>query len=341
MFLIRILSSVWSKWLAVSLITLLLVGISGSGSTAFADEGDPESPQGQPPDTPPDKPSHPGLDSSLNKLVEQIGSMRTQDIANNAPVSVGDLVAVRVRLSHNSANTVSFLKSVGAIVANIGDDYIEAYTPVTVLVPLSEQDGVLRVKTIIPPTPAVTSQGTTIHRSPIWNTRGYTGDGIKIGVIDGGFSGFSALIGNELPPTVVARCYTAIGFFSSDLSYCEVGSVHGTAVAEAIVDIAPDVTLYIANPISKGDLQSTAAWMVSEGVQIINTSRRWEWDGPGDGTSPYTDSPLNTVDSAVASGVIWVKSAGNYADGPNWYGAYSDANADGCIGCGKSGAHPL
>ena len=307
MFLNRILANMRSKWLAVSLITLLLVGISGSGSTAFADPGDPELPPGQPAGPPPDKPKHARLDSHLNKMVKQVGSMGTETIAASAPVSVGDLVAVTIRVSHNVTGTVEFLESVGAIVAHIGSDYIEAYTPVTVLALLSEREGVLKVSMIVPSQPEVTSQGASVHRSPIWNTRGYTGDGIKVGVIDGGFNGYSALMGSELPVTVVARCYTAIGAFSQTLSHCESGSVHGTAVAEAIVDIAPDLTLYIANPISKGDLQSTAAWMVSEGVQIINTSRRWVWDGPGDGTSPYTDSPLNTVDSAVASGVIWVK----------------------------------
>ena len=156
MFLYRILASVRRKWWAVSLITVLLVEISGSGSTAFADEGDPESPQGQPSGPLPDKPQHPRLDSSLNKMVEQIGSLRTQDIASSAPISIGDLVAVTVRLSHNLSSTVDFLESVGAIVANIGTDYIEAYTPVTFLVPLSERDGVLRVEAIIPSEPAVT-----------------------------------------------------------------------------------------------------------------------------------------------------------------------------------------
>jgi hypothetical protein len=119
-------------------------------------DGDPQSPPGQPSDPPPDKPKHPRLDSTLNKLVGQIGSRSVADIASSAPISYGDLVAVTARLSHNSSSTVEFLESVGAIVANIGADYIEAYTPVIVLAPLSERDGVLRVETIIPPEPGVT-----------------------------------------------------------------------------------------------------------------------------------------------------------------------------------------
>ena len=183
---------------------------------------------------------------------------------------------------------------------------------------------------IVPPQPAVTSQGTTVHRSPIWNSRGFTGAGVKVGVIDVGFTGFSGLMGSELPATVVARCYTSVGIFTSDLADCQNTEVHCTAVAEAVVDIAPEVTLYIAKPLSQGDLQATASWMVSQGVTVINHSVGWAWDGPGDGTSPFSASPVNTVDLAVAGGVTWVNAAGNAAE-RSWFGAYSDVDSDGWL----------
>jgi hypothetical protein len=171
MFLSRILSNVHGNWLTVSFITILLVGISNDRSIAFADSGDPESSLQQPAVLPPDKPKYPRLDSKLNKLVRQIGSMGAETVAVSGSVSIGDLVAVTVRVSHNVTSTVDFLESVGAILANIGADYIEAYTPVTVLAPLSERDGVLKVATILPHQPEVTSQGTSVHRSPLWRDR--------------------------------------------------------------------------------------------------------------------------------------------------------------------------
>ena len=134
----------------------------GNSVSVSVAKGDLDSDSQQPTSLPsrplPDKPKHPRLDSRLNKLVGQIGSRSAADIAASAPVSNGDLVAVTIRLSHNSSSTVDFLKSVGAIVANIGIDYIEAYTPVTVLVPLAEKNGVLKVEAIIPSEPAVTDQ---------------------------------------------------------------------------------------------------------------------------------------------------------------------------------------
>ena len=131
-------------------------GSVGVSNLDLDDDGGPEQPTSQPSRPLPEKAKHLRLGSRLNKLVRQIGSRSTADIASSAPVSIGDLVAVTIRLSHKSSTTVDFLESVGAIVANIGTDYIEAYTPVTFLVPLSERDGVLRVEAIIPSEPAVT-----------------------------------------------------------------------------------------------------------------------------------------------------------------------------------------
>ena len=308
---------------------VLAVMLAASVSVVSADHGTPETPgAGQlevPP--PPRDIKHPRLDSMLNQMVDKIGTVGVAAIAEAAPLSLGGAVAVTVRLDGDSSQIAAYLESSGATVANVGVDYIEAYVPVTLLADLSGQDGVLWVQTIIPPQPLVTSEGTTVHNSPVRNARGFTGAGIKVGVIDGGFEGFGALMGTELPPTVVARCYTAMGVFTSNLVDCGSDTVHGTAVAETIVDIAPNVILYVSNPSSFGDLQTAEQWMVAQGVEVINMSLKWTWDGPGDGTSPFAESPLATVDDAVAGGVTWINSAGNEAL-ISWYGSYTNADAD-------------
>ena len=188
-----------------------------------------------------------------------------------------------------------------------------------------QQPGVIRVREIVPPQPAygdVTSQGVGAHLATAWHEAGITGEGVKVGVIDTGFYGLQDLMGTELPAKVVGRCYTDIGVFTSNLSACDNDeqSKHGTGVAESLMDIAPEVSLYIANAGTKGDLQSAADWMIAEGVSVINTSLVWTFDGPGDGTSPFSFSPLKAVDRAVDGGVVWVTSAGNDAQG-TWFGA--------------------
>ena len=162
-----------------------------------------------------------------------------------------------------------------------------------------------------------TSQGVQAHLSAPWNQAGFSGQGIKVGIIDygsgSGFQGYRSLMGTELPATVNARCYTGLDRYTSDVATCDSGNDHGTAVAESVVDVAPGVSLYIANPGTGGDLRATVDWMISEGVSVINHPISWLFDGPGDGTSPFNDSPLRTVDRAVDAGVFWVSPAGNYA----------------------------
>ena len=300
--------------------------------------------------------NYPNLGSHLDQLVTSVeeGQATSLDAAGYTPVHSGASVAVTIYLSGNVDDVVTFLEENGGDPRNVGEDYIEAYVPVTLLGQLSQQPGVARVREIVPPQPAQTMQqiighGPAVHGSQAWNQAGYSGQGVKVGIIDTGFTGFDSLRGTELPTMVVARCYTDVGVFTQDLADCEAapnvtkvrppqcldyvrrgaanGESHGTIVAESLIDIAPGVELYIANPQSQGDLQATAAWMASQGVSVINHSVGWFFNGPGDGTSPISASPLNTVDLAVASDVTWVNSAGNSAD-DTWLGGYSDPDGN-------------
>ena len=305
--------------------------------------------------------NYPNLGSHLDQLVTSIeeGETTAEDAAAGASIHREESVAVTIYLSGSVDDVVQFLEDFGGEPRNVGEDYIEAYVPVSLLGPVSEQPGVLRVREIIPPQPdfgPITSQGVQAHLSASWNQVGYTGEGIKVGIIDLGFKDLTSHMGTELPAKVQGRCYTDIGVFTQDLADCEAvgevtvripecldyaqrravrNAIHGTIVAESVIDIAPEVSLYIADPISRADLQAAADWMALEGVSVINYSVGWTFDGPGDGNSPFSVSPLNTVNRAVASDMIWVNSAGNYAR-EAWFKGYSDLDGDGAIGFGNA-----
>ena len=261
---------------------------------------------------------YPNLGSSLNQMVARVETRESsaEEAAKEAPVHQGSAVAVTIYLSGNVDGVVAFLEDNGGDPRNVGDDYIEAYVPVTLLGPVSERPGVLRVREIVPPQPEfgpITSQGVQAHGSQPWNNTGYSGQGVKVGVIDS-FEGLRSLMGTELPATVVGRCYTDVAQYSSNLAACESGSSHGTAVAEAIVDVAPEVALYIANPISPADLSSTVRWMADQEVTVINRSAsRVVFEGPGDGTSDISNNIFDAINYAADNGIVWVNSAGNYA----------------------------
>lgn len=278
---------------------------------------------------------YPNLDSNLNRLAEKSPTTRRAANANSeSSGQVAEPVLVTFYVDADHLDDVKqYLEDNGIYVRNVGEDYIEAHVPPLLLGAASEQPGVLSVDTVIPPRPAqsrgnVISQGVGLHGADAWHNAGYRGQNVKVGVIDSGFEGFSQLQGSELPSNVTARCYFETARApSSQIADCEVDGEHGTAVAETLIDVAPEVELYIANPISSGDLRNAADWMAQQGVQVVNMSLGWSVDGPGDGTSPFSNSPLKTIDVAVSSGITWVNAGGNSARNV-WHGKFSDPDGN-------------
>ena len=286
---------------------------------------------------------YPNLDSNLNRLVEEAEAGTQPDAgqqpsatnsADGGATPAGEPVLVTFYIEPEQVAAVrQFLEDNGVFIRNVGEDWIEAHVPPALLPAASERPGVRRVDTVIPPEPQslgdVVSQGVALHQADAWHRQGYRGQGVKVGIIDRGFEGFSQRQGDELPRNVTVRCYFKEARApSSRLTDCEVDGDHGTAVAETLGDVAPEVVLYIANPVSEGDLRDAAYWMAEQGVQVINMSLSWIVDGPADGMSPFSDSPLKTIDAAVSSGIAWVNSGGNSARNV-WYGTFSDTDGDG------------
>ena len=81
------------------------------------------------------------------------GGLSAKEAAEDAPVHQEASVAVTIYLSGNVDDVVKLLEDNGGSPRNVGEDYIEAYVPVTLLGQLSERTGVLRVRAITPPQP--------------------------------------------------------------------------------------------------------------------------------------------------------------------------------------------
>ena len=96
---------------------------------------------------------YPNLGSRLDELVASVeaGDATAEQAASGAAMHSGASVAVTIYLSGGVDEVVAFLEDNGGDPRNVGEDYIEAYVPVTLLGPASEQPGVLRVREIVPP----------------------------------------------------------------------------------------------------------------------------------------------------------------------------------------------
>ena len=96
---------------------------------------------------------YPNLGSRLDEMVTSVeaGETTAEEAASGAAMHSGASVAVTIYLSGGVDAVVAFLEENGGDPRNVGEDYVEAYVPVTLLGPASEQPGVLRVREIVPP----------------------------------------------------------------------------------------------------------------------------------------------------------------------------------------------
>jgi subtilisin family serine protease len=150
-----------------------------------------------------------------------------------------------------------------------------------------------------------------------WQAAGYTGKGVKVGILDGGFDGYKDLLGTELPENVTTQS------FISGWEIDQMGTVHGTACAEIVHDIAPDAQLYLVTAETVAEFNQAVDWLVAQGVDIISHSGGWLY-GPKDGQS----TPAQIVEDALTNGVLWVNSSGNYAYS-HYRAAFTDEDGDG------------
>jgi hypothetical protein len=153
----------------------------------------------------------------------------------------------------------------------------------------------------------------------------FTGNGIKIAVIDAGFLTSNSEITSNI---VFSKHCTAFGTVACGDTN---GNSHGTAVAEIVIDMAPDAQLYLystANSfggIDLVDVQNAIDDAISKNVDIITMSLGFRGIG-GDGNSGYekdgTSSLSKKVNNAKNSGILVAVASGNTAKS-HWSGTYT------------------
>ena len=140
---------------------------------------------------------------------------------------------------------------------------------------------------------------------------------MKIAIVDGGFSGYSSLLGTALPASV-----TAIDHCSGHLATPpeQGGSFHGTGVAEIAHQMAPGAQLYLICIDSLVGLAQAEQDAIAAGVRVVNHSVGWFNTSRGDG-SGGPGTPDAIVADARAHGILWVNAAGDSTQ--HWSGTFT------------------
>ncbi len=144
-----------------------------------------------------------------------------------------------------------------------------------------------------------------------WHDKGFTGKGVKVAIVDGGFMGLAdRQAAGDLPANIVTQDYCGGELTTAD--------DHGTAVAEIVHEMAPDAQLYLICVGGEVDFLAAVGYAKNQGVSVVNQSMGWEGPYRDDGSGPIGAA----VADARASGILWVNSAGNEAMN-HWSGTYS------------------
>jgi len=163
-----------------------------------------------------------------------------------------------------------------------------------------------------------TSEGVATTSADRFHAAGDTGSGVRIAVLDIGFSGYSGLIGSELPSGVQVKNFNGEGFETTP---------HGTAVAEALHDQAPGAELALVAFRTDVEFAQAVDWILAQRPRfdIVNASIGFDNVGPLDGTSSIT----RTADRLLDEGnILMVASAGN--ERQDYYSArFHDPDDDG------------
>lgn len=170
---------------------------------------------------------------------------------------------------------------------------------------------VREVKILLPPALAQAAltteqsqrgEGAALVGAERWQKAGFTGQGITVGIIDGGFAGYGSYFGTALPSAerVQLQSFLFGGGTGRDN--------HGVAVAEVVHALAPAASLILTPIEDEIGFTRAVQHLTDRKVQIIQISLGWGGIFPGDGTGKMNEK----LNEARRAGIVPIVSSGNY-----------------------------
>ena len=269
---------------------------------------------GQNIDFTPDKPDGPAnIQSALWELAMPGAGKRVGGLQDTVVV----ILVPHVGQASASIDTSSLAALGGRVLAQ-SKSLMRVAVPPSSLLAVSEMPGVRFVRRPYRPQAQQTwSEGGRLIKAYDNYFAGVRGQGVKVAIIDEGFKGAHP---DTLPRDMPGFRYydhTGEGIYAGE-------SVHGTACAEIIHDMAQEAELYLYKVGDILDLENAKDQCIRDDIDIINHSIGWFGYGIGDGRGRACD----IVNDAAEEGILWVNSAGNDAKS-HYDGFWFDSDDDG------------
>lgn len=248
------------------------------------------------------------VESALQRAMEA-----RQGLKSDTPV----VTVVHARSA--TAPVVALIRETGGQVEAVSGDRIQARLTSEQIRELAGHDavGYLRLPYYASPRD-ITSEGLDNGSLAQFAQSGHRGEGVRIAVLDVGFSGYVNQLGRELPNEVIVKNFNGDGFETTR---------HGTAVAEIIHDAAPEAELLLVSFRTDVEYSQALAWIRQQSprVHVVNASIGFDNVGPLDGTGTIT----READRLISQhDILYVNSAGNERE--NYYSAqFNDPDGNG------------
>lgn len=271
---------------------------------------------------------NPKIETALETAAALLQERALQPLTETKGICIKDgLVKAVLESNEQGIVDISQLHAMGGQLISRCEGLVEAWLPLERLNDVAQLPGVAFIRRPYIPVPLgsvgqpFVSQGVPLVGGTLFHSKGLQGAGVKIAIIDVGFSSLSyAREAGEFPEAIVVwtRDYTGKGL--------ETGGAHGTGVAEIVHDMAPKAELYLAKIGNEVNFSRAVTACIHEGVDIIVHSVGWTNTNFGDGTGVIAE----ITKLASAAGILWVNAAGNHAR-KHWIGAVEDDDHDGWV----------
>ena len=259
----------------------------------------------------PAAPSHPKVEWALLQWASNAAGPLARSLALSG-LALDDRVLAVLEVQGEPAALTAELSTRGAVVMDTYGSLVKAWLPRDRLLEIAELPEIEYVRVPYFPTPLgwLQSEGVTVLGASLFHAKGILGQGVRVGVIDVGFSSLTqAIQAGEIQPEAIVwkRDYSGSGL--------ESGGPHGTAIAQIVHNLAPAAALFLARIGDEVGLGRAVSDLVAEGVDIIVHAVGWANTEFGDGRGIVSE----IARKAAQAGVLWVNAAGNHAQ-RHWLG---------------------
>jgi hypothetical protein len=258
--------------------------------------------------------------AGLQRVYEDSGPLAAEDYAAGSGISISDDSATVVLETSETGNDEAekALSLAGGSVQAVHDGLIQASVPIANIAALASSPSIDYIREPERPALFTVSEGVADIGADTWQGAGIDGTGVKVAVLDPGFSGYDQRVAEgELPAGVITASFRADGDITGG------GQVHGTACAELVYDVAPGAQLYLVNFSTDVELGNAVDYLISQGVDIVSASWGFYGSFRGDG-----QGPIDTIaQNARNAGIFWANAAGNAAE-THWSGPFIDDDSD-------------